>query len=233
LINSTLEGAKEEIRSLLENLFKTVTDALSQSMKAFEDLDSDLAEAVAAISDDVEHIYHTLEDLSYNAITSFQPRDIELRRFIAYLNTANGLHSVGRFATKIGEIVTLCEGLDHFKELETLPYLEELAIAALNISIHAVLEENLAEIDELEKMEAQSDNESAEMFQEIAEHLSNRHDISTIAMYYVIVGRYFERASDQAINIAESAVYLVTGERKKLGLAYEGIDDITDLALDI
>jgi phosphate transport system protein len=232
-MNSTMEGVKAEIRGLLETLFKTVADALSQSMKAFEDLDGELAEAVAAIYENVEDIYHRLEDMSYNAITSFQPRDSELRRFIAYINTSNGLHNVGRFATKIGEIVTLCEGLDHFKELETLPYLSELAIAALNISIHAILDENLAEIDELEKLEAQSDSESADMFQEIAEYLSNRRDIGTIAMYYVIVGRYFERASDQAINIAESAVYLVTGERKKLGLAYEGIDDITDLALDM
>jgi phosphate transport system protein len=232
-MNSNLEEAKSEIRGLLESLFKMVTDALSQSMKAFEDLDGELADTVTAIYKKVENIYHRLEDLSYSAITSFQPRDSELRRFITYIKASNGLHNVGRFAAKIGEIVTLCEGLDHFKELETLPYLSELAITALKISIRAVLDENLTEIDELEKLEAQSDNESVEMFQEIAEYLSKRRDISTIAMYYVIVGRYFERAADQAISIAESAVYLVTGERKKLGLAYEGIDDLSDLVIDM
>jgi phosphate uptake regulator len=52
-------------------------------------------------------------------------------------------------------------------------------------------------------------------------------------MLYVIVGRYFERAADQAIRIAESAIYLVTGERKKLGFAYKGVDDISDLLIDI
>jgi phosphate transport system protein len=232
-MNSTLDEAKKEIRGRLENLFKTVTDALSQSIKAFEDLDSDLAERVAKISEDVEKIHNELEDMNYTAIASFQPKDKELRCFVAYVNTSNGLHNVGRFATKIGEIVRLCEGLDHFKELETLPYLAELAVAALNISIRAVLDEDLSEIDELEKLEAQSDNESADMFQEIAEHLSNRRDISTIAMYYVIVGRYYERAADQAVSIAESAVYLVTGERKKLGLAYENTDDINDLVIDM
>ena len=71
------------------------------------------------------------------------------------------------------------------------------------------------------------------MFQEIATHLNTRRDISNVAMLYVIVGRYFERAADQAINIAESAVFLVTGERKKLGYAYKGVDDISDLVIDI
>jgi len=232
-MSSTLEVAMVEIKGLLENLYKTVTSALSQSMKAFEDLDSDTADFVAALSEDFEQTHDRIEDLVFNAITTYQPRDTELRRFIAYLSTSNGLHSVGRFAIKIGEIVMLSEGLDHFKELVTLPYLSELASAALSISFRAVLDENLSEIDELEKLEAQSDYESADMFQEIAEHLSHRRDISNIAMLYVIVGRYFERATDQAIIIAEAAVYLVTGERRKLGLTYKGFQDITDFTLDI
>jgi phosphate uptake regulator len=43
-----------------------------------------------------------------------------------------------------------------------------------------------------------------------------------MAMFYVIVGRYFERAADQAFYIAERAVYMVTGKRRRLGLAYKG-----------
>ncbi|TFG33617.1 hypothetical protein EU527_07740, partial [Candidatus Thorarchaeota archaeon] len=105
--------------------------------------------------------------------------------------------------------------------------------AALAISIRAVLEEDMSEIDQLEKLEAQSDNEAADMFKEIVDYLGRYRDISNIAMFYIIVGRYLERAADQAINIAESAIFLVTGERKKLGKAYEGIDDISDLVLDI
>lgn len=232
-MNSTFEETKAEIRGLIEGLFNKVTDALTQSMKAFEDLDAELVENITSIYEDVEKIYHKLEDIIYSAIASLQPKDIELRRFITYVNTSNGLHSVGRFAAKIGEIVTLCEGLDHFKELETLPYLAELANSALSISIRSVLDENLAEINELEKIEAQSDAELVDMFQEIAEYLNERHDISAIAMYYVIVGRYFERAADQAIAIAEYATYLVTGERKKLGLEYEGMDDISDIVIDL
>jgi len=232
-MKSTLEEITVEIKGLLENLYKTVTSALSQSMKAFEDLDSDLADSVAVLSEEFEHTHHTIEDLIFNTITTHQPKDKELRRLIAYLNTSNSLHSVGRFAIKISEIVTLSDGLDHFKELVTLPYLSELASTALGIGFHAVLEEDLNEINEIEKLEAQSDYEAAEMFQEIAEYLSHTRDISTIAMLYVIVGRYFERAADQAIIIAEAAVYLVTGERRKLGLTYEGIQDITDVTLDI
>ncbi|MFX1580579.1 MAG: PhoU domain-containing protein, partial [Promethearchaeota archaeon] len=92
----------------------------------------------------------------------------------------------------------------------------------IDVSMRAVLEGDLSEIDELEKLEAQSDREAAEMFEEIAGYLNRRRDISELAMYYIIVGRYCERAADQAISIAESASYMVTGKRVKLGLAYKG-----------
>jgi phosphate uptake regulator len=100
--------------------------------------------------------------------------------------------------------------------------LADLAIKTLDIAMAGITEEDLSQIDELEKLEAASDKETSEMFEEIAEYLRKRKDIEKMAMFYVIVGRYCERAADQAFQIAEKAVYMVTGERKKLGLAYKG-----------
>ena len=232
-MNPSLESVNTEITSHLEKLHKLVTTILSQSMKVFEDLDIEAAERYMATAHDIETLHHTIEDMAFGAITGFCPIDIDLRRLVSYIHTSTGLHRVGRYAYKIMEIVTLSEGLDHFKDLVTLPYLAELATTALNVSVRAVLEEDLSEIGQLEKIEAQSDNEATDMFQEIAVYLTNRRDVGNMAMLYVIVGRYFERAADQAIIIAESAVYLVNGERKKLGFAYKGVDDISDVVIDI
>ena len=192
-----------------------------------------MAEKELKQAGNIEILHYTIKDMAFGAITTYQPAEKDLRRLIAYIHTSGYLKNIGRYGQKIMEIVNMGQDLDHFKELESLPYLSEIANTALAISMRAVLEEDLSEIDELEKLEAQSDNEAADMFKEIVEYLGNYRDISTMAMYYIIVGRYFERASDQAINIAESAVFLVSGERKKLGIAYEGIDDLSDLLIDI
>jgi len=232
-MNPSLESVNAEIVAHLEKLHQLVTTTLSQSMKVFEDLNIETAELNMETAHDIEVLHHTIEDMAFGAITGFCPTDKDLRRLVSYIHTSSGLHSVGRYAYKVMEIVTLSDRLDHFKDLITLPYLSEIATTALSVSVRAVLEEDLSEIDEIEKLEAQSDNEATEMFQEIATYLNNRRDVSNIAMLYVIVGRYFERAADQAIKIAESAVYLVSGERKKLGFAYKGVDDISDLVIDI
>jgi len=232
-MSNNLEPVRAEIISHLEKLHEMVITTLGQSIKTFEDFDIDRAEHAMETSGDIENLHHTIEDMAFGAIATFHPQDIDIRRLIAYIHTSSSLHSVGRFAYKIMEIVTLSDGLDHYKELETLPYLSEIAITALSVSVRAVIEEDLNEISELEKLEAQSDNEATEMFQEIATYLNKRRDISNISMLYMIVGRYFERAADQAITIAESAIFLVSGERRKLGLAYKGVDDVSDLVIDI
>jgi phosphate transport system protein len=211
-----------DIAQHLKTLHSLVTTALNEAMKAFEDIDVDLAAEAGEVSDRAEKMHHLVESLVFEVVSTHQPEERDLRKLIAYRNTSDALHKIGRYAGKIVAIVELLEGLDHFKELVSLPYLAELANSAIDASMRMVLEEDLSEIDELEKLEAQSDSEAADMFEEIAGYLNKRRDISELAMFYVIVGRYFERSADEAIAIAESASYLINGERVKLGLVYKG-----------
>jgi phosphate transport system protein len=190
-------------------------------MQAFEDLDEECANRAANIIEDIDQIHATIEEIIFKAIAQHQPTDFKLRQMIAYVQALNSLHKVGSYANKIIEIVYMSQDLEHFKELESLPYLAELADTSLDIAMRAILESDLSEIDELEKLETQSDIETAEMFEEIADYLKGSRDISEIAMYYIIVGRYCERAADHALSIAEAAYYMVTGKRKKLGLRHE------------
>ncbi len=218
---STLETRTSDITKHLTNLHSLVRTALTKAMEAFEDLDLELADETGRVSYQVEQLHQQVEELVFDTVSKHQPTGVELRRLITYNNTSSCLRRVGQYAEKIGKIVELCEDFDHFKELVSLPYLAELAISAIDISIRAVLTEDLSEIEELEKLEAQSDREAVDMFEEIAEYLNRRRDISELAMYYIIVGRYCERAADQAIRIAESATHMITGERVKLGLLYK------------
>ncbi|TFG27024.1 hypothetical protein EU528_13535, partial [Candidatus Thorarchaeota archaeon] len=175
-MNPNLEPITDEIVKHLKKLHSRVSEAIKQSMKAFEDLDADFAENTLTTFEDIENMHHTIEDMAFGAITTYQPLEKDLRRLVAYIHTSSGLKNVGRYAQKIFEIVTMSQDLDHFKELESLPYLSEIATAALAISIRAVLEEDMSEIDQLEKLEAQSDNEAADMFKEIVDYLGRYRD---------------------------------------------------------
>ncbi len=221
-MRTQLEIHIEEIGNRLKELHALSSGAFMKAMKAFELLDQEVAAEVKRNSQQIEELSMKVEAKVFETIARRQPVASDLRRLATYLQVAHHLHRVGRYAYKIAHIVKLCKDLEHFKELQSLPYVAKLAKKTLEIAMKGVLDNDLSHLDDLEKMEADSDRETSEMFEEIIEYLRKRKDITTMAMFYVIVGRYCERAADQAFAIAERAVYMVTGEKKKLGLAYKG-----------
>ncbi|TFF92734.1 hypothetical protein EU546_07270 [Candidatus Thorarchaeota archaeon] len=221
-MKTQLEFYIEEIEGRLKRLHELVKEALQGAMGSFRDLDQGKASEVKKMSHDIEEMAEKIEENVFETIARRQPVAGDLRKLSTYLQVEHALHRIGRYAYKVAHITTLCEGIEHFKELESLPYLMDLAIQTLEIAMKAVTDEDLSEIDKLEKLEADSDKETSSMFEEIADFLHKRQDITTMAMFYVIVGRYFERAADQAFYVAERAVYMVTGKRTQLGRAYKG-----------
>jgi phosphate transport system protein len=223
-MKTQLEFYMGEISKRVERLYEMSEHAFTEAMKSFFDLDQERATAVRKIGDDVDELSYKIEGDIFETIARRQPVAKDLRTLATYLHVTHSLYRIGRFAYKITHIVRLSEELEHFKEMETLPYLTELVKNTLAISMKALLEGDLSEIGDLEKMEAESDRETVEMFEEISDYLRKRTDIMPMAMFYVIVGRYCERAVDHAFSIAERAVYIHTGERKQLGLAFKKVE---------
>jgi phosphate transport system protein len=196
-----LEHHLKEINKKVCELHEVVIDVFMSSMKSFELLDQNMASETKEMSKGIEELSQRIEDNVFETIARRQPVARDLRQLATYLQVAHHLYRIGRYAYKI---------------------VARLARETINKAMLGILQGDLSEIDELEKLEADSDRETGEMFEEITEYLRKKKGITTMAMYYVIVGRYCERAADHAFSIAERAVYMVTGEKKKLGLAYKG-----------
>ncbi len=218
---SQLERHIGLITERLQQLFELCSKALLDAMDAFATLDEHDAKRVKHSTDAIEELADKIESNVFETIARRQPVASDLRKLATYLQVSHHLYRVGRYAYKIAHIVTLAQGLEHYKELESLPRMANMAVEMLRIAMDAILTGDLSRIDELEKIEAESDRETEEMFQEITDFLRKRRDIVRMSMLYVIVGRYFERAADHAFSIAERAVYMVTGKKTKLGLAYK------------
>jgi phosphate transport system protein len=221
-MKTQLEFYLEEIENRLKRLHELSGKALLDAMDAFAKLDQQEAAKVKNLAGDIEELTEKIDENVLETIGRRQPVASDLRKLAVFLQTSHNLYRIGRYSYKIAHIVYLSNKLEHFKKLESLPFLAETAKKCLDIAMDSIYTSNLDQLDELEKLEATSDKETSAMFTEIVKYLRERDDIEEMAMFYVIVARYFERAADQAFQIAEKAVYMVTGQRKKLGLAYKG-----------
>jgi len=221
-MKTQLEFYLDEIERRLERLHELVEKAFIDSMNSFKHLDQEAAKKVKDLAEDVDELEEKIEENVLETIGRRQPVARDLRKLSVYLQTAHNLHRVGRYSYKIAHITYLCKDLKHFKELISLPHLAELAKQTLDIAMQGILKGDLSKLDVLEKLEAESDKETSDMFNEIAMYLREQNGIEEMALFYIIIGRYCERAADQAFQIAEKAVYMVKGRRVRLGLAYKG-----------
>ena len=221
-MKTQLEFYLEEIERRLERLHELVIKALIDSMESFKNLDQKAAAKVKDQAEDIDELEEKIEENVLETIGRRQPVAKDLRKLSVYLQTAHNLYRVGRYSYKIAHITYLCKDLKHFKELVSLPHLAELAKQTLDIAMQGILKGDLSRIDELEKLESESDKETSDMFCEIAQFLREKEGIEEMALYYILIGRYCERAADQAFQIAEKAVYMVKGKRVRLGIAYKG-----------
>ena len=209
-----------EIEEKLRREQEMVTDAVLDSMKAFDALDLSLASKVKEASRSIEELSDNVEAHVFETIARRQPVARDLRKLAAYLHVAHSFYRMGRYAYKVAHIVYLSQGLQHYKELQILPHMAQMAKRTVDIAMNALLTGDLSGIGELEELEAQIDKETEDMFEEIVGYLRQRQDITRMSLFYILVGRYFERTSDHAFMIAERAIYMVTGKKRKLGLAY-------------
>lgn len=224
-MKTQLEVHLEDIKQRLASLHKLVEKAFMGSMESFENLDQKVAAQVKALASNIDELEEKIEQNILETIGRRQPVAKDLRQLSVYLQTAHNLHRVGRYSYKIAHITYLSRDLMHFKELISLPHMAELAKQTLDIAMNGILDGNLSKLHELEELEAESDKETSDMFNEIVQYLREQNGIEEMALFYIIIGRYCERAADQAFQIAEKAVYMVKGKRVKLGLAYKGSAD--------
>jgi phosphate transport system protein len=222
MMKTKLELYVEDITRRLGLLHQLVEQAFIDSMESFKNLDQVAAANVKELAGNIDELEEKIEENILETIGRRQPVAKDLRRLSVYLQTAHNLHRVGRYSYKIAHITYLCKDLKHFKELISLPHLAQLAKQTLDIAMAGILKGDLSRLDELEKLESESDKETSDMFNEIAQYLRDQNGIEEMALFYIIIGRYCERAADQAFQIAEKAVYMVKGKRVKLGLAYKG-----------
>ncbi|NWF97048.1 MAG: hypothetical protein HXY34_12975 [Candidatus Thorarchaeota archaeon] len=212
----------DRIGTSIQQMQELVSEAFTLSIEAFKGLDKETALRAQEISFRVAEMADAIEEDVFQTIARRQPVARDLRALASYNFVALHLSRIGRYAYKVSHIVKLAQGLSHYKELISIPQMTQNAIECLNIAVKALLEGDLSNIAALEKLEAETDGETVEMFHEITEYLRKRQDITLMSMYYMIVGRYCERAADHAFSIAERAVYVHTGKRVHLGLAYKG-----------
>lgn len=211
-IRKTFHHDLDEVRDDIVRLATMVTEALGNATQAL--LDGDLAVANVLIEGDdvLDALSLDIEERCYQLLALQQPMATDLRALVTALRMVAEIERSGDLVVNVMKATRRMYGADLDPRVRGL-------IASMGREVHRLFRLSIdAYIDRdddlasaLDDMDDAVDALHADFIQSIFEsHESTAMPLQT-AVQLALVGRYYERIADHAVNIGERVRYMVTG----------------------
>jgi phosphate transport system protein len=212
MMRDKFRGDLLEISEMLVEVADEARMAMRRATSALLHSDADAARSVAADDAQIDAHHRLLEEKAYDVIALQAPVASDLRLVVASLHIAADLERMGDLAVHVAKT-----GLRRHPEPavpeELTGVVKEIAKVADEIAgkVSRVLSTpNVARAIELER----DDDRMDELHRQLLETVLDAawpHGVEA-AVDMALLGRFYERFADHAVNASKHVVYLITGE---------------------
>jgi len=212
-IRQHYHGQLDDLRVGVVRLGLMATDAITAGTDAF--LEADLAAADRVIHADLamDELTHSLEDRCYTTLARQQPMASDLRMVVAVLRTIHEVERTGDLMVNVAKTTRRLYPVELPDPIRRIvEQMGRQAALQLRVAIEAFAESDCARAMALEDMDDTMDDLQRELFRTI--FALGRADEAGLqqSVQVALVGRFYERMADHAVNIGERVTYMVTGE---------------------
>ncbi len=200
------------VRDDLVRLAGMVSEALARATQALLDGDLRVAEDIITNDDVLDTLAVDIEERCYSLLALQQPVAIDLRALVAATRMVSEIERSGDLVVNIMKAARRLYGTDLDPRLRgfiTSLGAEVGRLFRLAMDAYADRNEGLAAA--LDDMDDAVDTLHAEYIAAIFESHDRKAIPLQAAVQLALVGRYYERIGDHAVNIGERVRYMVTG----------------------
>lgn len=195
-----------EMGEQCESVITMATDALINNNKAG-------AESVSVLDTDIDHKERDIESLCLKLLLQQQPVASDLRQISAALKMITDMERIGDQAADIAELVKYIDG-DPIINMTKIGDMAKHVIYMVTESVNAYVKKDVTLAQNIIKYDDEVDDLFNEMKNEIIDIIAKKNDDAEKAVDLLMIAKYLERIGDHATNIAEWAVFSVTGVHK-------------------
>ncbi len=201
-----------EVNRLLVSMAECGRTAMQQATTALLRADQTEAERVLTGDNEIDALYHQVEEKIYDLLARQAPVASDLRMVITSLHVASDLERMGDLAEHIAE-TALRRHPEQALPQELVPVITEMASVADRIaakSVEVLSTQDAAMAAEMER----DDDVMDDLHRQLLGFMLGtawRHGVEA-AIDGALLGRYYERYADHAVNAGNQVIYLVTGQ---------------------
>ena len=177
-------------------------------------LDADLGAAERLVADDrvMDTLMHSIESRTYLLLARQQPMAVDLRMLVTVLRVIHELERVGDLMVNVAKAARRLYPYQLDPKVRGLIHrMREQASAQVNVAVEAFAHRDAARAAALGDMDDAMDDLQKDLFRVIFASKVDDEAALQRAVQIALVGRYFERIADHAVNTGERVGFMVTG----------------------
>ena len=205
----------EQLEQLNVELIKTgalCEDAISTVAKALLENDMELAKKVKPIELEIDQKEREIESLCMRLLLQQQPVARDLRTISAAMKMVTDLQRIGDQCANIAEISLLLKEQKQTRTLADIRTMSQKAGVMVKRSIFAYVNRDTEAAQAVIALDDEVDALFRTIKGELVELIAGNRDEADQAIDLIIIAKYLERIADHAVNIAQWAIFCVTGE---------------------
>jgi len=200
------------VRDDIVRMAGLVSEALARATQAFLDGDLTVADEILDGDDVIDEIALQVEEHCYQLLALQQPMASDLRAITTAIRLTAEIERSGDLVTNIMKASRRIYGTDVDPKVRGLvQQLGEQVHRLFRLSIDAYVDQNVGLASALDDMDDTVDGLHVDFIESIFETHESGELPLQVAVQLALVGRFYERIGDHAVNIGERVRYLCTG----------------------
>lgn len=212
-MRKTFDAELTELGTQLTEMAATAQDAIDLVTASLSRGEENGAKAAIALTGSMDQMEKDIENKCMSLLMRQQPVARDLRTISAAMKMVTDLQRIGDQAMNIAEISLLMAGDGKKTEVpEDIVTMSRQAGMMVRRAIGAYAEKDPVTARAVMAQDDVVDALFVQVKQELTERIANREDHSDRAVDLIIIAKYLERVADHAVNIAQWAIFCVTGQ---------------------
>ncbi len=211
-IRKSFHHQLSDVQTDIVRLGALVTECIPRGTAALLTNDLHGAQAIIEGDDELDSLALDIEERCYQLLALQQPMASDLRSIVTAIRMTSEIERSGDLMSNVAKATRRIYGTDYDPKLRGLvERMSEEALRLFRLAIDAYVDGDASKAAALDDMDDRLDALHKEYIQAIFEsHGGGRVDLQA-GVQLALIGRYYERIGDHAVNVGERVQYMVTG----------------------
>ena len=212
-MRKTFDAELQELNAEMIDMAAAAEDVIDAVTASLTSADQDAAKGAVEMTKHMDQMERDIENRCMSLLMRQQPVARDLRTISAAMKMVTDLQRIGDQAANIAEIsLLIAESGDKPDVPEEIVAMSRQAGLMVRQAIAAYVDRDENTARAVINLDDVVDDLFVQLKKILVERIASRADHSDRSVDLIIIGKYLERVADHAVNIANWAIFCVTGE---------------------